>query len=281
MATPQAKQSQSDPTKDIFIDALKTALQKPENVKHQKNIKAMIAQATKFGPPKPKHTWWALNEKVYEVENRQFQQTMVKHAKDQNAIFSMRAVAFQGAQSKDGSHPTSALSSANPINPPDASQMAQSTEYKQKLNGHPQGMHQIYCKVRLGPHAGTDDKDEGIDLDVCNDTGSTLHTIHQSTWDKFLKAKFKGKRTPVRVSTAGGLFDSYAYDIQLRIYNDMERTKPLTEWFHIETVVRPDTHKQLSGSELRNECIFATPMGNEKLIAGTSKLGVAWRLLFS
>lgn len=140
---------------------------------------------------------------------------------------------------------------------------------------------QIYCKVRLGPNSGTDKNDEGIDLDVCNDTGSNLHTIHQSTWDMFLKPEYTGRIARVRVSTLGGIFDSFSYDIELRIYNDMERTKPLTEWFHIETIVRPDTHKQLSGSELRNECIFATPMGNEKLIAGTSKLGVAWRLLMS
>jgi hypothetical protein len=32
---------------------------------------------------------------------------------------------------------------ADQINPPTASQMAQSTEYKQKLNGHPEGMHQV------------------------------------------------------------------------------------------------------------------------------------------
>lgn len=29
------------------------------------------------------------------------------------------------------------------INPPTEYQMAHSTEYKQKLNGHPQGMHQV------------------------------------------------------------------------------------------------------------------------------------------
>jgi hypothetical protein len=140
---------------------------------------------------------------------------------------------------------------------------------------------QIYCKVRLGPNAGTDEADEGMDLDVCNDTGSSLHTIHQSTWNKFFKAKYTGETIRVAVTSPGGEFDSWSRFIQLRIYGDMERTKPLTKWFDIETIVQPDTHKQLSGSELRDECMFATTMGNEKLIAGTSKLGVAWRLLMS
>lgn len=120
-----------------------------------------------------------------------------------------------------------------------------------------------------------------MDLDICNDTGSTLHTIHQSTWNRFMKTKYTGESTIVPITTLGGSFDALSYDIQLRKYGDMERTKPLTKWFDIETIIQPDNHKQLSGSELRNECIFATTMGNEKPIAGTSKLGVAWRLLTS
>jgi hypothetical protein len=61
----------------------------------------------------------------------------------------------------------------------------------------------------------------------------------------------------------------------------MERTKPLTDWFGIESIVRSDHQKQLSSSELRDQAIFATPIGNEKLIVGTSKVGVAWKLLIS
>lgn len=89
MATPQPKQSQSDPTKGIFLDALERQLKRPENAKHQKNIQAMVSKATASGPPKPKHTWWALDGKVYEVENKQFQQTMAKYAKSRDKIYSM------------------------------------------------------------------------------------------------------------------------------------------------------------------------------------------------
>lgn len=89
MATPQSKQLQSDPTKGIFLDALERQLKRPENAKHQKNIQAMVSKATTSGPPKPKHTWWALDGKVYEVENKQFQQTMAKYAKIRDNIYAM------------------------------------------------------------------------------------------------------------------------------------------------------------------------------------------------
>lgn len=49
----------------------------------------MIAQAANSGSPKPKHTWWALDGKVYDVENKNFQKTMAKYAKRQNEIYAM------------------------------------------------------------------------------------------------------------------------------------------------------------------------------------------------
>lgn len=75
MATTPSKQLQSDPTKAIFLDALKKDHRRPENAKNQKNIQAMVTKAIKSGPPKPKHTWWALDGKVYDVENKHFQET--------------------------------------------------------------------------------------------------------------------------------------------------------------------------------------------------------------
>lgn len=136
----------------------------------------------------------------------------------------------------------------------------------------------IYAKLRVG--AGIGDN-EGVDLDVCNDTGSTVQTIPQSFWVKFLRSHYKGGTRIITIDTPGNSFNTLVYDLEIRLYKDMERTKPLTDWFGTESIVQPDGQKQLSGSEIRNEAMFATPIGNEKLIMGTSKLGVAWRILTS
>ncbi|KAJ0119454.1 uncharacterized protein J7T55_013655 [Diaporthe amygdali] len=174
------KQSHSDPSKDLFLAALEGELKSPDNAKHQKNIKAMVAQATESGPPKPKHTWWALDGKVYSVENKNFQQTMSKHAKQQDEIYAM----------------------------------------KQRYGGNPLAMHIIHSKMRISPSSGGDKDDEGIYL--------ALHGINQSTWNRVLRSKYTGKLRKTIISTP--------------------------------------------------RAIFATPMGNEKLIMGTSKLGVAWKI---
>lgn len=47
----------------------------------------MVARATASGPPKPKHTWWALDSKVYEVENKGLRQALAKYAKRRGDIY--------------------------------------------------------------------------------------------------------------------------------------------------------------------------------------------------
>lgn len=123
---------------------------------------------------------------------------------------------------------------------------------------------------------------KGYDIDLCNDSGSTIQTITTQIWNTIEgKENYEYPSLETGVNTAGGKVKRPRVVIQLRIFKDAARLHPLTDWFEEKGALNPNNGAHLlSGGEMRNKLAFATPPGNESLFVG-SKLAVAWKLAFA
>jgi hypothetical protein len=130
--------------------------------------------------------------------------------------------------------------------------------------------------------AGGDPNYKGYDIDLCNDSGSTIQTITTQIWNAMEgKENYEYPSLETGVKTASGKVKRPRVVIQLRIFKDAARLHPLTDWFEEKGALNHDNGAHLlSGGEMRNKLAFATPPGNESLFVG-SKLAVAWKLAFA
>ncbi|KAK3943394.1 hypothetical protein QBC46DRAFT_39984 [Diplogelasinospora grovesii] len=170
-----------------------------------------------------------------------------------------------------------------PFPQPDAEQMAQVAEFRQRASGT-SGMHIIYAKVMVSAKDGGLEEN-AMEIDICNDTGSSMQTITQALWN-FISNGGRDYNRLIRqgrvIGATGQPVIQDRVQVLLRIYKDMPRTKPLTGWFDAVVTINPDQDaKCLSGMEMRDILIFATPKGNDYLIAGKSRLAVATLILRS
>lgn len=141
---------------------------------------------------------------------------------------------------------------------------------------------QIYAKVRASPTAGGDPNYKGYNINLCNDSGSTIQTITTQIWNAIKgKENYKYPTLETGVITGGSKVKRTQVVIQLCIFKEAAQLHPLTDWFEEKGALSPDNSAHLlSGGEMRNILAFATPPGNESLFVG-SKLAVAWKLAFA
>lgn len=160
-------------------------------------------------------------------------------------------------------------------------------------------MHQLYLQIRIPDEDGGSEKDAQA-LKIWNDTGCSTQVILDEDFERLLgfrpavpaqngkparaaqpAREYKGDIGATTTHTASGLASRRKINALIRLCTVPDcSVRLLEEWQSVEVNIASDNNAlRLSGNAMRKNIGFATPPGNEFLVASPSRRALAWQVL--